>query len=162
MKFVILKHLGASLVLIGGMTAYGIANAHGDESHNQAPVAATEAISTAPVAEPLPATAENIWKAIDQKTAELAKTIHGDSLSDVHHLAYAVRDLVAALPARSIALPTDRQAKVKSSTKYVATLADRLDASGDANDKVSAQANYEKLLKVLTALRANYATKAID
>lgn len=108
----------------------------------------------------LPATAAGIWQAIDVKSAQLTKTIHSGKLGDVHHQAFAIRDLVNALPARSLDLPTDKQAKVKSGVKFVTTLADRLDASGDANDKAASQANFDKLLAVLKNIRSNYAAPA--
>ena len=39
----------------------------------------------------------------------------------------------------------------------MATLAQRLDATGDANDKAGTQANFAKLKKVLEEMRASYA-----
>lgn len=101
-------------------------------------------------------TSAGIWQAIDVKSAELAKTIQSGKLADVHHIAFAIRDLVVTLPEHSTDLPTDKLAKVKAGVKFVGTLADRLDASGDANDKAGAQDNYDKLTGVLKSLRANY------
>jgi hypothetical protein len=159
MKHLTLKNIGSSLVLIGGIATYGLASAHGDEHHDKASAATTTAATPAAKAgDQLPATAEGIWQAIDQKTAELDKTIQSGALKDVHHLAYAVRDLVAALPEKSKSLPADKQAKVKSGVKFVATLADRLDASGDANNRADAQAHYEKLMKILHGLRSDSST----
>jgi hypothetical protein len=103
-----------------------------------------------------PSTSAGIWQAIDSKTAELAKTIQSGKLTDVHHVAFAIRDLVATLPDHSSELSADKLAKVKAGVKFVATLADRLDASGDANDKAGAQDNADKLAGVLKSLRANY------
>lgn len=155
MKPLTLKNIVSSLVLIGGTAAYGLASAHGDH-HDAAPAPKAEAASAAKESEQIPATADGIWQAIDAKTAKLGKAIQSGALADVHHLAYAVRDLVAALPERSKSLPADKQAKVQGSVKFVATLADRLDKSGDANNKADAQSQYEKLMKVLEGLRANY------
>ena len=155
MKHLTLKNIGSSLVLVTGMTVYGLASGQGDKPSDATP-AAPQAAAGAKAEQPIPATVDGIWQAIDQKTAELQKTIQGGALNDVHHLAFAVRDLVAALPERSKSLSADQQAKVKSNVKFVATLADRLDASGDANDKAASQANYDKLMKVLQSLRANY------
>lgn len=155
-----MKHFALhALALTAGMAACGLAGAHGDESHNPAAAQKSTPASEAKAATPIPATAGATWQAIEAKTAELGKSIQSGSLADVHHLAYAIRDLVAALPEQSQSLSADKLAKVKGSAKFVATLAHRLDASGDANDKAGAQANYEKLMKVLADLRANYATK---
>ena len=146
MKLQTLKTVTVATLLIAGMANAGIAYAHEGEDHSPAAAGAKQS---------LPGTIAGIWQAIDQKTAELKQLIQSGSLTNVHHVAYAVRDLVAALPARSTDLPTDKQAAIKADVKFIATLAERLDASGDANDKAGAQGNYDKLAKVLTHLRAN-------
>lgn len=106
----------------------------------------------------IPATLEGLWQAIDAKSAELKKTIDSGALDQVHHEAYAVRDLVAGLPGKSGALPAENLAKVKASVKFVATLAERLDATGDAKDAAGTKQNFEKLTTVLASLRANFPT----
>jgi hypothetical protein len=156
MKYVTLNNLGSSIVLLVAIGASGFVNAHRDEHDEATPMATVEEGPATHAEQKIPATLDGIWQAIDQNTAELEKMIQGGSLEDVHHLAFAVRDLVAALPERSKALPAENLAKVTGSVKFVDTLADRLDASGDANDKVGTQANYEKLIKVLESIRANY------
>lgn len=146
MKLLNLKTLAITAVLIAGIAGTGLANAHGDDDH-----------AAATTEQNIPATVPALWQAIDKKSAELQQTIQHGSLADVHHVAFAVRDLVAALPAKSTTLPAEKQAAIKAGVKFVATLAERLDASGDANDKAGAQSNYDKLTKVLSQLRANYA-----
>jgi len=137
------------------MATVGLASAQGGHD-DAAPAPKVGAAPSAKAEERLPATADGVWQAIDQKIVELGKTIQSGSLGEVHHLAYAVRDLVAALPERSKSLPADKLARVQGIVKFVSTLADRLDASGDARDKAATQANYEKLMKVLDGLRAHY------
>lgn len=157
MKHLNLKPIAAAAILIGAVANYGVVYAHDDHDDKAKPAAA------APGAEAkvqIPATAEAIWQAIDHKSGELAKLIQSGSLGDVHHVAFAIRDLVAALPEHSKTLSADQQSKVQGGVKFVATLAERLDASGDANDKAGAQDNYDKLKKVLESLRANYSAKA--
>ena len=95
----------------------------------------------------IPQTADAIWKALDQQSADLKATISSGGLKDVHHKAFAIRDLVAALPSHSPTLPADDQTKLQGEIKFVATLADRLDAAGDSNDKAGAQDNYDKQLE---------------
>ncbi len=136
----------AALVLASGTVATGLSTA---PAHAAPAPAAKPTVAS-------PATSASIWQAIDAKSAELAKAIEGGKLAGVHHLAFAIRDLVATLPAHSSDLPADKLAKVKSGVKFVATLADRLDASGDGNDKAGSQENYDKLIGVLKSLRANY------
>ncbi len=106
----------------------------------------------------IPATLEGLWQAIDAKTAELKKSIERGALDQVHHEAYAIRDLVAGLPGKSSVLSPESLARVKGGVKFVATLAERLDATGDAKDAAGTKQNFEKLTTVLASLRANYAT----
>lgn len=103
-----------------------------------------------------PATSEAIWQSIDRETDQLAVTIQAGKLEEVHHHAFAIRDLVAALPARSASLAADKLAQVKANSKFVVTLAERLDATGDAKDKAGTESNFQKLKTVLKSIRANY------
>ena len=110
--------------------------------------------------QPVPASTADIWKAIDQKVAELKLTVQSGSLEDAHHQAFAIRDLVATLGKHTTSLSPEQLAKVNSNVKFVATLADRLDASGDANDRPASQDNYDKLVKVLADLRTSYGSSS--
>jgi len=150
MKTIHRKTIAALFTLIAGTSVEGITRAR--DVVTAKPEASKSEATTA-----IPATVEGIWQAIDQKTAELQTTIRSGKLSDVHHLAFAVRDLVAALPAKLAALTPEQQARVRGSVKFVATLADRLDASGDANDSAATQDNFAKLQTILKSLRSNYA-----
>ena len=105
---------------------------------------------------PIPATSSAIWLAIGQQVAVLNKAIQTEIFDEVHHSAFAIRDLVAALPARSGSLSHDKLAQVKKNVQFVATLAQRLDVTGDAKDKAGAESNFKKLQGVLSAIRADY------
>ncbi len=107
----------------------------------------------------VPTTTDAIWQSIDKRSEELAKVIETGKLNEVHLHAFAIRDLVAAIPARSGALPADKLAKIKTNSQFVATLAERLDASGDAKDKVGTESNFQKLQKVLKTMRENYTVR---
>jgi CRISPR/Cas system CSM-associated protein Csm2 small subunit len=104
----------------------------------------------------IPNDAAGIWQAVDTETNEMSKLIQAGTVSDLHHHAFAVRDLVAALPAHSASLPADKLEKVQSASKFVAILAQRLDAAGDSNDKDAASSNFEKLNVILKSIRGNY------
>ncbi len=136
-----LKAIGLTLALFGGLLAAS------------APIALAAEASEKTV---VPATIMGLWQAIDARSAELKKTIDSGAFDEVHHQAFAIRDLVAALPGKSSALSAENRAKVKTGVKFVATLAARLDASGDAKDAVGTKQNFEKLTNVLSSLRANY------
>ena len=105
----------------------------------------------------IPATAAAIWQAIDQQSAALGKAIQTDAFDEVHHRAFAIRDLVAALPSHSGSLSPDKLAQVRANTQFVSTLAQRLDATGDARDKAGTESNFRKVQQILAAIRANYA-----
>ena len=101
----------------------------------------------------IPATAEGIWKAIDQEMTTLDQIITSNKLTTVHQHAYAVRDLAAALAAHSEKLaPADRK-MLASDNSFVAALATRLDESGDSGDQAGARSNYEKLKGVIANIR---------
>ncbi len=96
------------------------------------------------------ATSSAIWQSIDQQVLALSKAIQTGVFDEVHHRAFAIRDLVAALPARSGLLPPEKLAQVKANVQFVATLAQRLVATGDAKDKAGTESNFRKLQQVLT------------
>ncbi|MBI3676999.1 MAG: transporter [Proteobacteria bacterium] len=114
-------------------------------------VAAEAEASTA-----IPGTSAEIWKAIDGNVAELKGLIAKNTLQTVHQHAYAIRDLVRALPSHSPGLSAAALANVSAQVKFVDTLAVRLDASGDANDKAGTEANLAKLENILKTIRAQY------
>lgn len=111
-------------------------------------------------ATPIPVTSEAVWQSIDHETGRLAMAIRTGKLDEVHHRAFAIRDLVAALPTRSGKMPAEKLAQVKANTKFVATLVARLDTAGDANDKAATEVNFQKLKDVLKTIRANYSGSA--
>ena len=104
----------------------------------------------------IPATVPEIWQAVDREMAEMQKLIDAGTVEDLHHRAFAVRDLVAALADHSSALAPDKLEKVKGDSKFVATLASRLDEAGDSKDKAAASANFAKLENLLKSIREYY------
>ena len=120
-------------------------------------ISSTVAAESAEAKIAIPATSDAIWQSIDKETEQLGMLIQSNKLEEVHHHAFAIRDLVAALPARSGALGADKLAAVKANGKFVAALAERLDATGDAKDKAGTESNFQKLKGVLKTIRSNYA-----
>ena len=163
------RNLAASLVVavaLAGCTSKAPENTSetppAPASGPASPVVASPAVASSPAeseaaeAPPaIPETADGIWKAIDQQSADLKATIQSGDLKEVHHKAFAIRDLVAALPSHSPKLTPDDQTKLQGEVKFVATLADRLDAAGDSGDKAGAQDNYDKLVAVLNGITRN-------
>lgn len=104
----------------------------------------------------IPDTPAAIHQAVDKETDGMAKLIQAGTVRDLHHHAFAVRDLVAALPDKSASLPADKLANLKAANKFVGTLAERLDAAGDANDKPAAETSFGELKGVLSSIWTNY------
>ena len=59
----------------------------------------------------------------------------------------------AALSTHAKELAPEQRTKIESQVKFVATLAERLDASGDSNDRAGAASNFTKRNGVLEAIR---------
>ena len=97
----------------------------------------------------VPETVDGIMEAIHKAHGELAEVVKSNKLADVHHHAFAIRDLANALPAKVAA---DKKARVEGSVKNIAKLADDLDKTGDDNNQAGTEANLKKLDGVLTAL----------
>jgi hypothetical protein len=88
--------------------------------------------------------------------------VQAKELGKVHEVAFALRDLVAAMPNKSAELPPEKLAKLQGNAKYVATLAARLDVAGDANDQAATELNFKQLPSVLAAIEALYPEGALE
>ncbi|HAT7823879.1 TPA: transporter [Legionella pneumophila] len=108
-------------------------------------------------AQTIPTTIPAIWEAIDEHAAAINKALANNQLSTIHQHAFAIRDLVKALPSLSKNLSEEQLKNLQLNVGYTEQLAKRLDKTGDANDKEGTVANWQKLQKVLTLIRANYA-----
>ena len=106
----------------------------------------------------IPSTSADIWKAIDEHSASINEALKENQLTSIHEHAFAIRDLVNALPSKSLDLSDEQKKTLQDNLNYVEQLATRLDKTGDANDKEGTQANWDKLKKILTQLRGFYQT----
>lgn len=104
----------------------------------------------------IPATISGIWADVKEHEELLSKTIVDKKFNKVHEIAFEIRDMVNALPDKSINLPADNLSKVKFNAKYVADMAKRLDESGDAGDQVATETNFKKLQDFLKIIEAQY------
>ncbi|HHT9699981.1 TPA: transporter [Legionella pneumophila] len=104
----------------------------------------------------IPSTIPAIWKAIDEQAASINQALKNNQLASIHEHAFAFRDLVNALPGLSKDLSEEQKKTLQTNLSYVEQLATRLDKTGDANDKEGTQANWDKLEKILSQLRALY------
>lgn len=104
----------------------------------------------------IPDTVIAILQAVKAQEDELNQMITAGKLDHVHEAAFAIRDLVNGLLEKSVDLTADKVSKVKTNAKFVAALADRLDKSGDANDKDATATNFRKLQSVVEQIVAQY------
>jgi hypothetical protein len=149
------KYVRSSLLLIALLAGCQKSPAPAAAAPPPPATVATPATTPEEPAQAIPDSADAIWRAIDQKRGELKASIDSGSLANVHHQAFAIRDLVAALPVHSPGQSADQQAKLQGEVKFVATLADRLDQAGDSGDRAGAQSDYEKLVAVLDGITRN-------
>lgn len=104
----------------------------------------------------IPDTAEGIFKEIHRHHMDLAATVKNKKLADVHHHAFAIRDLGNALAAKA---PADKKTQVQGTVKNIGKLAGDLDSSGDANDQAKTEANLKKLDGLLKVLETQFGIK---
>ena len=137
MKKMKLMAIGAVAVLAATSMSFRIAVAAGEEHKEH-----SEKMT-------MPDTAEGILQEIHKHHGELDTVVKSKKLADVHHHAFAIRDLANGLIAKVAA---DKKARVEGSAKNIAKLAEDLDKTGDANDQAGTEANLKKLDGVLMAL----------
>lgn len=101
-------------------------------------------------------TVEGIFKKIHEHHIKLAEVVKNKKLTEVHHHAFAIRDLANMLPAKATA---DKKKQVEGTTKSIARLAEDLDAAGDANDQAKTEANLKKLDGLVRTLETQFGIK---
>ena len=104
----------------------------------------------------IPDTTEGIFKAIHMEHMELAETVKNKKLADVHHHAFAIRDLAKALPDKAEA---DKKTKVEGAVKNISKLADQLDKAGDDGNQADTEAHLKKLDGVIKMLEMQFEKK---
>jgi hypothetical protein len=101
----------------------------------------------------IPDTADGILAEIHKHHSELADVVTNKKLADVHHHAFAVRDLAKALVDKA---PADKKQRVQGAANNIAKLADELDKAGDAGDQAKTEANLKKFDAVIAQLEAQF------
>ena len=102
-----------------------------------------------------------LWKNVQAKAVALDQTISARKMKAVHEAAFAVRDQVKLLPAKSKALSPANQAKLAKGVKTVASLAAQLDEAGDSGKQAEAEALNKKMHTVLDAIAGLYPAGAL-
>lgn len=142
-----------SLVLLIGLGA--IPGWAQDEHHGH-----EEKEATAEKTE-IPKTLPALWKEIVEHQHELRSVVVAKELEEVHHIAFKIRDYVAALPGKS-KLDADKKKSLKASVAYVDSLANELDEAGDGGDSAGVAALVVKLDLELKSVEALYMAKDLN
>jgi hypothetical protein len=124
-------------------TAFAQEHEHGEHEHAKGKIK-------------IPETVEGIFKAIGEQHHHLTETVKNKKLADVHQIAFAIRDLANALPAKA---PADKKKQVEGTVKNIAKLAEDLDKTGDAGNQAGTEANLKKLDGILKVLHTQFGKK---
>jgi hypothetical protein len=104
----------------------------------------------------IPATADEIWVAIRKQQGKLATTVEKKDLGEAHDFAFAIRDLVKALPQK---LPAEQKAAAEKSAKDIAGIAAEIDKAGAAGAQKATEAGVKKMNAAVEALEKKFKTK---
>jgi len=99
----------------------------------------------------IPAAVADIWKEIYKQQARLARTVAKKDLGVAHDHAFAIRDLVKALPGKIV---PKHKATAEASAKEITKLAADIDKSGAARAQKATEENVKKLDAAVKALEA--------
>ena len=99
----------------------------------------------------IPATVEEIWKEIHKQQGKLVAVVAAKDLGEAHDHAFAIRDLVKALPAK---VATGNKSKAEAGAKDITRLAAAIDKSGAAGAQKATEANVKKMDAAIQALEA--------
>ena len=99
------------------------------------------------------ATSHEIWAQIAAKQAQLEAVMQAGDLAKVHVLAFAIRDHVVALEAKT---ETSNAAERDKIVDEIYTSAGKLDEYGDSGNASAVKEEYRKFQQQLQALRALY------
>ncbi len=97
----------------------------------------------------IPATVAEIWAEIHKQQTKLAAVVAKKDLGEAHDHAFAIRDLVKALPAK---VPAESKTTAEESAKEIAKIAADIDKSGAAGAQKATEANVKKLESAVAAL----------
>lgn len=111
---------------------------HGESAETVAPAGTTGAI----------------WTQIGDEETKLSTAIQNGQLKDVHHLAFAIRDLVVGLAEKANAASPATAPTLNGMVDQVKASATKLDELGDAGNLNGTQAEFAKLQTVLGSIKS--------
>jgi hypothetical protein len=109
----------------------------------------------------IPVTLPGIWTKVQENQKELHEVLTENELAHVHLLAFAIKDYVTAMQAKSKDLSKEKQDFMTKSITRIASLAKYLDEAGDKGDSTSVATYLGKLDKELGVIEALYPAGAL-
>jgi hypothetical protein len=104
----------------------------------------------------IPATVDGIWKEIQKQQGKLKSVVAKKDLGEAHDHAFAIRDLVKALPGK---LASENKAKAEAGAKEITKIATDIDKSSAAKAQKATEANVKKMDAAIAALQKNLKAK---
>jgi hypothetical protein len=104
----------------------------------------------------IPGTVEEIWAQVHKQQERLRNTVAKKDLGEAHDHAFAIRDLVKALPSK---LPEESKAKAEESAKEIAKIAGEIDKSGAAGAQKATEENVKRMDTAVKALEKTLKAK---
>ncbi len=99
----------------------------------------------------IPATVEGIWQEIHKQQTRLVSTVARKDLGEAHDHAFAIRDLVKALPAK---VAPEHKSAAEAGAKEITKLAAAIDKSGAARAQKTTEAGVKQMGEAVLALEA--------
>lgn len=97
----------------------------------------------------IPEKVEDIWKEIHKQKKLLGEVVEKEDLGEAHDHAFAIRDLVKALPGK---LQPDAKSKAEESSREITKIAAAIDKSGAARAQKTTEDNVKKMNAAILAL----------
>jgi hypothetical protein len=97
----------------------------------------------------IPEKQEDVWKEIQKHKKLLGDVVTNKDLGEAHDHAFAIRDLVKALPGK---VQADLKTKVDESAKEITKIAADIDKSGAARAQKATEDNVKKMNDAIMAL----------
>lgn len=101
----------------------------------------------------IPATAGEIFTAVDKRVKDLENIIAANTLDKVHVSAFEIRDLLLAMPDKTNTLADAEKTTLKSSLNKIKQLAGLLDKYGDTKDMAQTKAVFGKFKEEIEKIK---------
>jgi hypothetical protein len=100
------------------------------------------------------ASSREIWTQIANEQSKLEAAIQSGQLSDVHHLAFGIRDLALAVAEKTSGLAAADETKLHEIMQQIKQSAAKLDAYGDSGNLSGVKEEYARFQLELEALNS--------